>query len=109
MLCVSRVDNESVTIGKAGDVLTEPITITVKRTTVNQVRLGVHAQVDNESVTIGKAGDMLTEPITITVKRTTVNQVRLGVHAQADIRIERSNNVADCRADRTPEIERGDD
>ena len=67
------------------------------------------SRVDNESVTIGKAGDVLTEPITITVKRTTVNQVRLGVHAQADIRIERSNNVADCRADRTPEINRGDD
>ena len=60
------------------------------------------SRVDNESVTIGKAGDVLTEPITITVQQTTPKIVVFGIDAQRSIRIERTNNVADCRVDRTP-------
>lgn len=48
MLCVGRNPLQSVTIGKAGDILTEPIVVTMlPKTKVNRhLRLGIEAQRD---------------------------------------------------------------
>lgn len=43
MLVLSRFKNEDVIIGKAGDVLTEPIVITVVEVRGNKVRIGIKA------------------------------------------------------------------
>ena len=48
MLILTRDDGEQVIIGKAGDVLTEPIIVTNCGVRGQRVRLGIQAQTDIE-------------------------------------------------------------
>ena len=59
-----------------------------------------------------KPGESVTldNGITVTfIERRNGQSIRLGFVAPDDVGISRLGNVADCRADRTPEINRGDD
>ena len=63
---------------------------------------------ETETLTIGKAGDVLSRPIVIEVSAIMSNAVQVRCDAQASIRIERTGNVADTRADR-PQVKKGND
>jgi sRNA-binding carbon storage regulator CsrA len=63
---------------------------------------------ETETITVGKAGDVLSRPIVIEIAAIYPQAVQLRCDADKSIRIERTGNVAETRADR-PQVRKGND